>query len=296
MICAKILRVQAHRKRCRADEVREHHRHLTALGAIFGTCAWGTRPVGCVNGGRLAARVVTQSSDGIEELHTVTKRGDTKLLQGLVRQARKNRLVYLILAECRLILPETQASQPDHNVHDGAHSALLHIIGPPGESVQDVRDRRFQCQSVPRPIPVPIHSLQVARTISSTAGSRKPISIFCGEEFAAANARGKGLGGLVAILARLLRQGPTGRSASADARAPNLAPASEDIRRRGPYRWVKLPDSLTPARFQLLGTVSGPPLKSGCFFEDFCVNLLFSRLSGFRGVKQADGRLTRHGC
>jgi hypothetical protein len=37
-------------------------------------------------------------------------------------------------------------------------------------------------------------------TISSTAGSRKPISIFCGEEFAAANARGKRLGGLVAIL------------------------------------------------------------------------------------------------
>jgi hypothetical protein len=35
---------------------------------------------------------------------------------------------------------------------NGAHSALLHIIGRPGESVQDVRDRRFQCQSVPRPI------------------------------------------------------------------------------------------------------------------------------------------------
>ena len=38
------------------------------------------------------------------------------------RQARKNRLVYLILAECRLILPEAQAPQPDHNVHDGAHN------------------------------------------------------------------------------------------------------------------------------------------------------------------------------
>ena len=30
---------------------------------------------------------------------------DPKLLQGLVRQARKDRLVYLILAECRLIFP-----------------------------------------------------------------------------------------------------------------------------------------------------------------------------------------------
>jgi hypothetical protein len=45
-----------------------------------------------------------------------------KLLQGLVRQARKNRLVYLILAEGRLVLPEAQAPQPDHNVHDGAHN------------------------------------------------------------------------------------------------------------------------------------------------------------------------------
>jgi hypothetical protein len=42
---------------------------------------------------------LTQSSDGIQELHTVTKRGDTKLLQVLVRQARENRLVYVILAE-----------------------------------------------------------------------------------------------------------------------------------------------------------------------------------------------------
>ena len=45
---------------------------------------------------------------------------DAKLLQGLVRQARKDRLVYLILAECSLILPEAQAPQPEHNVHDGA--------------------------------------------------------------------------------------------------------------------------------------------------------------------------------
>jgi hypothetical protein len=35
-------------------------------------------------------------------------------------QARENRLVYVILAECRLILPEAQVPQPDHNVHRGA--------------------------------------------------------------------------------------------------------------------------------------------------------------------------------
>ena len=33
---------------------------------------------------------------------------DAKLLQVLCRQARKNRLVYLIFAECSLILPEAQ--------------------------------------------------------------------------------------------------------------------------------------------------------------------------------------------
>jgi hypothetical protein len=63
-----------------------------------------------------------QSSDGIEELHTVTKRGDTKLLQVLVRQARENRLVYVILAEDYLVLGKAETPQPDHNVHDDAHN------------------------------------------------------------------------------------------------------------------------------------------------------------------------------
>src|ERR1700724_654689 len=50
------------------------------------------------------------------------RRRGSELIQRLVRQARKDRLVYLILAECRLVLPEAQAPQPDHNVHDGAHN------------------------------------------------------------------------------------------------------------------------------------------------------------------------------
>ena len=45
---------------------------------------------------------------------------DAKLLQGLVRQARQDRLIYLVLAECCLILPKAKAPQPDHNVHNGA--------------------------------------------------------------------------------------------------------------------------------------------------------------------------------
>src|SRR6202035_2769917 len=58
--------------------------------------------------------LVTQRSDGVQQLHTVPNRGDAKLLQGLVRQARENRLVYVILAEDRLVLPEAQAPQADH--------------------------------------------------------------------------------------------------------------------------------------------------------------------------------------
>ena len=60
---------------------------------------------------------------------------DAKLLQRLVRQARKDGLVYLIFAECRLILPEAQAPQPDHNVHAGAHNpdgGVHHLPGKRG--------------------------------------------------------------------------------------------------------------------------------------------------------------------
>ena len=69
-------------------KVGEHHRHLAALGAVFWMWAWGARRGPWVNGGRLAAPIVTQSSDGIQQLYTVPKRRDAKLLQVLVRQAR----------------------------------------------------------------------------------------------------------------------------------------------------------------------------------------------------------------
>jgi hypothetical protein len=53
-------------------------------------------------------------------------RDDAKLLEGLVRQARKNRLVYRVLAERGLILFEIEAPQPAAEVHDSA-------LGLPGE-------------------------------------------------------------------------------------------------------------------------------------------------------------------
>ena len=39
--------------------------------------------------------------------------GDTEIFQVFRREAWKNRLVYFVLAECRLILSEAKAPQPD---------------------------------------------------------------------------------------------------------------------------------------------------------------------------------------
>jgi hypothetical protein len=55
---------------------------------------------------------------------------DAKLLQGLVRQARENRLVYLVLAECRLILFEAKPPQPTSDVH-GTAPVRLALHDPP---------------------------------------------------------------------------------------------------------------------------------------------------------------------
>jgi hypothetical protein len=46
----------------------------------------------------------------------MTNRTDAKLLQVLRREIWQDRLVYLILAKCRLILSEAQAQQPNHDV------------------------------------------------------------------------------------------------------------------------------------------------------------------------------------
>jgi hypothetical protein len=52
-----------------------------------------------------------------------------------MRQARKNRLVYVILAECRLVFPEAQAPQPDHNVHRDAYKRWRRVSSPGEVSV-----------------------------------------------------------------------------------------------------------------------------------------------------------------
>src|SRR5262249_53218299 len=124
---AEVFGVQAGRQSRGADQVGEHHSDLAALGTVFRAWAWGIRRGRYVKGRRLTVWVATQGSNGVQQLHTMPKRRDAKLLEVLVRQARQNRLVYVIFAENCLVLPKAQALQPDHNVHDGprAHECSI---------------------------------------------------------------------------------------------------------------------------------------------------------------------------
>ena len=118
-------------ERGRADEVGEHHRDLTALGGS----------VGCrkIVGGRcFRARVSAQGGDGVEQLTAVPDNIDTKILQILRRQARQDRVVDLVLAECGLIPLETKAPQSSRKVHCGAIALLQPMILQPKRRVQSV--------------------------------------------------------------------------------------------------------------------------------------------------------------
>jgi hypothetical protein len=77
---------------------------------------WGSRNGRWVNGGCLTARLVTQRTDGIQQFAAVPQRGAAKLPEVLGREIGQNRFVYLILAECNLILSEAEAPQPTVNV------------------------------------------------------------------------------------------------------------------------------------------------------------------------------------
>ena len=69
---------------------------------------------------RRCARFSAQSGDGVEQLTAMPDKSDTKVLQVLRRQVRQDRVVDLILAECRLILFEAKPPQPTSDVHGGA--------------------------------------------------------------------------------------------------------------------------------------------------------------------------------
>jgi hypothetical protein len=77
---------------------------LAALGAVFVRRARRTWSGLQVIGRPRSARIRAQRTDGIEELAAVPNNGDAEVLEVLRCQARENRLVYVVLAECRLIL------------------------------------------------------------------------------------------------------------------------------------------------------------------------------------------------
>ena len=83
---------------------------MAALGAVFGSNALDTWQRRSVSGRCSQSCIGAQSGNGIEELAAVPQRRDAKLLQVLSREVRENRLVYVILAEDRLVLPEAQAT------------------------------------------------------------------------------------------------------------------------------------------------------------------------------------------
>ena len=84
--------------------------------------------------------------------------------------ARENRLVYVILAEDRLILPEAQAPQPDQDVHDGApqtQGCCTSSCGPGRVSRRSRRrpDKALRCQSVPLSKHSPPVQISVSKSI-----------------------------------------------------------------------------------------------------------------------------------
>src|SRR5215471_13541994 len=67
----------------------------------------------------------TECGNGLQYLEPSTK-WKTQLTEMIFREVGKDVLVYLVLAEYRLILFEAQAPQPDHNIHDGAQTQGCH--------------------------------------------------------------------------------------------------------------------------------------------------------------------------
>jgi hypothetical protein len=55
----------------------------------------------------------------------MTNRADADFLQVLLRQAREDLFVYLVLAERSLILAKAKAPQPNHHIHDDDPLASL---------------------------------------------------------------------------------------------------------------------------------------------------------------------------
>jgi len=88
----------------------------------------GVSDGGAVGWRRWRARFCTERSNSVEQLEPMTNCRDAKLLKRLVRQARKDCLIYLILAERSLILPEAKRPQPTPDIHGSASACPSAIL------------------------------------------------------------------------------------------------------------------------------------------------------------------------
>ena len=100
---------------------------------VFGRGAFCTRGSRNIGGKVVVTHIGAQRSDGFEKDAAVADRTNANFLQVLLREARKDPLIYLILAECRLILFEAKPPQPTSDVHGGAPVNLA-LHDPPGET------------------------------------------------------------------------------------------------------------------------------------------------------------------
>jgi CO/xanthine dehydrogenase Mo-binding subunit len=78
----------------------------------------------------------------------ISYRGDAKLLQVLFRQARKNRLVYLVLAESRLVFFEAEAPQPTPDTWTASTSSPKRRCLPYNSGANASRVTYMLCRAV----------------------------------------------------------------------------------------------------------------------------------------------------
>ena len=106
-----------------ADQVGEHHSDLTAFGAVFWMWRLGyCDVVAASTGGALPLASLRRAAMASSSFTRCPSAVTPSCFRCSSVRLGRTVLVYLILAECCLVLPEAQAPQPDHNVHDGAHT------------------------------------------------------------------------------------------------------------------------------------------------------------------------------